>query len=87
MLQDSQTEYIQEQVSGWYVERIAELRSLQAAIEHYHMTKNEDMEMISYLKEMVSRNGESGIYDYMEGGLKDLVKAQEFLNEIKKYIL
>lgn len=67
LLQDSQTEYIQEQVTGWYVERIAELRSLQAAIEHYHMTKNEDMEMISYLKELVSRNGESGIYDYYVG--------------------
>lgn len=67
MLQDSQTEYIQEQVSGWYVERIAELRSLQAVIEHYHMTKNEDMEMVSYLEELVSRNEESGIYDYYVG--------------------
>ncbi|MBO4394934.1 MAG: methyl-accepting chemotaxis protein [Eubacterium sp.] len=67
-LQDSETNSVEQSVSVWYAERMAEVRSIRDAIENYDMTsKPDDYALADYLGYMLKENESKGIYDYYVG--------------------
>ena len=66
-LQDTETHDIEQQISIWYAERMAELRFIRETIENYDMTSDEKFELQKYLAHMLSKNESNGIYDYYIG--------------------
>ena len=66
-LQDTETHDIEQQISIWYAERMAELRFIRETIENYDMTSDEKFELQKYLAHMLSKNELNGIYDYYIG--------------------
>ncbi|MCR5418769.1 MAG: methyl-accepting chemotaxis protein [Lachnospiraceae bacterium] len=67
LLQDAQTEYVEEEVSSWYLQRIAEIETMQTTFEYNHMLTDENYDLTSFLEELVRRNEAAGIYDYYVG--------------------
>lgn len=66
-IQEEQTGHITQQITTWYSERIAELRSIQATIEYYDMTSKPELALTEYLAKILSENEDKGIYDYYIG--------------------
>ena len=66
-LQDTETHAVQEEVAIWYVERMAEVRSIRDTIENYNMTSDSSYELQGYLAHMLAENESKGIFDYYVG--------------------
>ena len=66
-LQDTETQAVEEEVSIWYAERMAEVRSIRDTIENYNMTSDSSYDLQGYLAHMLSQYESMGIYDYYVG--------------------
>ena len=66
-IQDAETEYVHQEISTWYAERISELRTMQQTIDHYDMTADPAYDVLSYLAGELSENESKGIFDYYIG--------------------
>ncbi|MBQ7564882.1 MAG: methyl-accepting chemotaxis protein [Lachnospiraceae bacterium] len=66
-LQDTETNAVEQTVSIWYAERIAEILSIRQAIENYDMTSRPEYELAAFLGHVLSENESRGIYDYYVG--------------------
>lgn len=67
-LQDSETTSVEQSISVWYAERMAEVRSIRDAIENYDMTsKPDEYDLAAYLAKMLKQNESKGIFDYYIG--------------------
>ena len=66
-IHEEQTNYVTEQISAWYSERISELKSIQTTVEYYDMTSDQSYGLREYLAKLLSENEDKGIYDYYIG--------------------
>lgn len=66
-LQDTETHAVEQEVSIWYAERMAELRSIRDTVENYDMTSDSSYELQDYLAHMLAEYEDNGIYDYYIG--------------------
>ena len=66
-LQDSETNSVEQSISVWYAERMAEVRSIRDAIENYDMTSKKEYELQAFLAHMLAQNESKGIFDYYVG--------------------
>lgn len=66
-LQDTETHAVEQEVSIWYAERMAELRSIRDTVENYDMTSDSSYELQGYLAHMLAEYEDNGIYDYYIG--------------------
>ena len=66
-LQDTETHAVEQEVSVWYAERMAEVRSIRDTIENYNMTSDSSYELQGYLAHMLAEYESNGIYDYYIG--------------------
>ena len=66
-IHEEQTDFVTQQITTWYSERMAELKSIQATIEHYNMIMEPEYGLKDYLARIRSENEDKGIYDYYLG--------------------
>jgi len=66
-LQNTETLAVEEEVSIWYSERMAELRSIRNTVENYNMTSDSSYDLQGYLAHMLAEYEDNGIYDYYIG--------------------
>ncbi len=66
-LQNTETLAVEEEVSIWYAERMAELRSIRNTVENYNMTSDSSYDLQGYLAHMLAEYEDNGIYDYYIG--------------------
>ena len=66
-VQNRDVQVVEQEISIWYAQRMAEIRTIRDTIERYDMTSNPDYDLAGYLGNELALNEDKGIYDYYVG--------------------